>query len=79
MRCASAVGADQDLAIERPLVEPAERQVEHCDMIGGGVRAGVAGPEDPGRRLARLSPREQTNGWWPEPPLKFPAAGSFSE
>ena len=45
--------------------------------------AAVLAPALPGRRVparaSRLSSRWQTSGWKPKPPLKLPAAPSFSE
>jgi hypothetical protein len=53
MRRAGAVGAHQDVPLERDRVELLEREVEHGDVIGGAVAGGVGGPQDRGRRLAR--------------------------
>ncbi len=46
-----AVGAHQDLAVERLDVELLEREVKHGDVIGRGVRARVARPQHAGQRL----------------------------
>jgi len=51
--CAGAVGPHQDLAVERLGVELLKRELEHGGVIGGGVRAGVARPQDAGHALAR--------------------------
>ena len=50
---AGAVGAHQDLPGKRLGVELLERELQHGSVIGGGVRAGVAGPQHAGQRLAR--------------------------
>ena len=47
MRGAGAVGAYQDLVRQRLLVQLREREIEHLLVIGGGVRAGVPGAQDP--------------------------------
>src|SRR5450631_1016163 len=52
MRCAGAVGADQDLPVKRLLVELRKREIQHGLVVGGGVRAGVPRPQDPCGRLA---------------------------
>jgi hypothetical protein len=45
---------NEDLALQRLRVEPHEREIQHLLVIGGGVRAGVPRPQDPGQRFARL-------------------------
>src|SRR5450755_5158827 len=77
MRCAGTVGADQDLPVERLRVELREREIQHGLVIGGGVRAGVPRPQDPGGRLA--GPVEIAQQRTMAVALKFPAAFSFSE
>ena len=55
VRRAGAVRADQDLdALDVLGRDLRERQVEHRLVIGGGVRAGVPGPEHRAERLAGL-------------------------
>jgi hypothetical protein len=54
VRRAGAIRAHQNLSAERLRVQLSERQVQHRLVIGGGVRAGVAGPQDARWRLARL-------------------------
>ena len=48
------VGADEDLSIEVGGGQLLERQLQHLEVIGGGVGAGVAGAKDPGQGLAGL-------------------------
>jgi hypothetical protein len=49
----AGVGADQDrLLLPRLSGELGEREVDHVDLVGGGVGRGVAGPQDRGQRLA---------------------------
>ena len=50
------VGAHEDLAVEVGLGQLLEGQLQHLEVIGGGVGAGVAGPQD-GRPAARRSRR----------------------
>jgi hypothetical protein len=49
---AAGVGADQQRLVAGELGELRERQVDHLDVVGGAVGAGVARPEDPGQGLA---------------------------
>jgi hypothetical protein len=44
---AAGIGADQNLAAQ----ELREREPGRLDMVGGGVRPGIAGPEHDGQRL----------------------------
>lgn len=53
VRGAGAVGAHQQLARQRLLVELLERELQHGGVVGGGVRARVTRPQQPRRRLAR--------------------------
>ena len=48
---AGPVSADQDRAGPGGVGELRERQVQDGDVIGGGVRPGVADSQDPGQRL----------------------------
>ena len=52
VRAASAIGADQDRnAVPVRIGDLRERGVQDGDVIGGGVRAGVTGPQQPGQEL----------------------------
>src|SRR3954454_24539021 len=77
LRRTAAVGAHQELAIKVCGGELLEGEREHGEVIGRGVRAGVAGPQDRGQRLAGLveltADRVKAN-----PCLSVPAARSFS-
>ena len=60
MRCAGAVGADQDLPVKRLRVDLRKREIQHGLVIGGGVRAGVPRPQDPcGRRAGPVAIAQQ--------------------
>ena len=49
----AGVGADQDrLLLACLLGELGERQVDHVDLVGGGIGRSVARPQDRGQRLA---------------------------
>lgn len=49
---ARAIGPDQDWdAVPVRIGDLGERGVEDADVVGGGVRAGVAWPEQPGQEL----------------------------
>ena len=48
------VGAGEDLAIEVGLRKLLEGELQHLEVVGGGVGGGVAGPQDGGQRLAAL-------------------------
>ena len=48
------VGAYEDLAVEVLGRQLLERHLQHLEVIGGGVGAGVAGPQQAGQRLAGL-------------------------
>ena len=48
------VGADEDISVEISGGQLLERQLQHLEVIGGGVGAGVAGAKDPGQGLAGL-------------------------
>ena len=55
MRGAGGIGAHEDLdALDVLGRDLRERQVEHRHVVGGGVRAGVARPQQTAQRLARL-------------------------
>jgi hypothetical protein len=43
----AGVGADQDRLVARGGGELGQREVDHLDVVAGGVGAGVAGPQDP--------------------------------
>jgi hypothetical protein len=49
---AAGVGADQQRLVAGGLGELREGQVDHLDVVGGGVGAGVARPQDAGQGLA---------------------------
>lgn len=55
-----------------------ERGVEHSDVVGGGVRAGVATAQQPGEGLGGVI-AEGGSGWYSKVPLNVVAACSFSE
>jgi hypothetical protein len=40
----AGVGADQDRLVARGGGELSQREVDHLDVVAGGVGAGVAGP-----------------------------------
>ena len=54
MRLTADIGADEDLPMEILGGQLREREPEHGEMIGRGVRPGVPGSEDRGERLAGL-------------------------
>ena len=53
------VGAGEDLAVEVRLGQLLQGQLQHLEVIGGGVGGGVAGPQDrrPAARLSRPGSR----------------------
>jgi len=51
---AAAVCAHEQARPDRLLRQLGERALEQLDVVGGGVEAGVARPQDAGQRLARL-------------------------
>jgi hypothetical protein len=51
MRPAGRVGADQDPAAQAP-GQPRQGQADDLDVVGGGVAAGVPGPQHDHERLA---------------------------
>ena len=52
LRAAGAVRADQDRdAVPVGIRDLGERGVQDGDVVGGGVRAGVARPQQPGQEL----------------------------
>jgi hypothetical protein len=63
-RGSGAVGADQDVgAVPVGVGDLRECLVEHRDVVGGGVGAGVPGPQPAGQRLARVGPEAQRRGY----------------
>jgi hypothetical protein len=53
-----------------------DRLIEHGDVVGHGVRAGVARTQHPRKRLTGASAKKNI-GWKPKPPLKWGAACSL--
>jgi hypothetical protein len=59
-RGSGTVGAHQDVgALSVGVGDLCECLVEHCDVIGGGVRVGVAGPQPAGQCLAGVGEEAQ--------------------
>lgn len=68
----------QDLHAPARLGQLVQGQLQHGDVVGRGVGAGIARAQDAGQRLVALV-QVADQRVEAEPPLKLPAAPSYSE